>query len=235
MFFFAAVNGMVFLATIVCIPSIPVTGRLSYGEQLRVLKKPALWYAVSAVVFTNGAVFGFFSYLSDYLKSVTQLPFTIISIVLFIYGAANIVGNVLAGKLLAVDAHRTIRLTPFALAFVLASLFLLGDSFTPMLGIVLLFGILTGLSSNNSQYMIANAALEAPEFANGLFLTSANSGTAIGTALCGLFISEMGIHYSVFGALICLAAATVAIFWATRLYRCTPLMKKYPELAESMR
>ena len=185
MFFFAAVNGMVFLATIVCIPSIPVTGRLSYGEQLRVLKKPALWYSVSAVVFTNGAVFGFFSYLSDYLKSVTQLPFTIISIVLFIYGAANIVGNVLAGKLLAVDAHRTIRLTPFALAFVLASLFLLGDSFTPMLGIVLLFGILTGLSSNNSQYMIANAALEAPEFANGLFLTSANSGTAIGTALCG--------------------------------------------------
>ena len=235
MFFFAAVNGMVFLATIVCIPSMPVTGRLSYGEQLRVLKKPALWYAVSAVVFTNGAVFGFFSYLSDYLKSVTQLPFTIISIVLFIYGAANIVGNVLAGKLLAVDARRTIRLTPFALAVVLASLFPLGDSFTPMLGIVLLFGILTGLSSNNSQYMIANAALEAPEFANGLFLTSANSGTAIGTALCGLFISEMGIHYSVFGALICLAAATVAIFWATRPYRCTPLMKKYPELAESMR
>lgn len=235
MFFFAAVNGMVFLATIVCIPSMPVTGRLSYGEQLRVLKKPALWYAVSAVVFTNGAVFGFFSYLSDYLKSVTELPFTIISIVLFIYGSANIVGNILAGRLLAVDARRTIRLTPFALAVVLASLFPLGDSFIPLLGIILLFGILTGLSSNNSQYMIANAALEAPEFANGIFLTSANSGTAIGTVLCGLFISEMGIHYSVFGALICLVAATVAIFWATRLYRCTPLMKKYPELAESMR
>lgn len=42
MFFFAAVNGIVFLATLVCIPSMPVTGRLSYGEQLRVLKKPAL-------------------------------------------------------------------------------------------------------------------------------------------------------------------------------------------------
>ena len=235
MLFFAVVNGIVFLATLVCVPSMPVTGRLSYGEQLRVLKKPALWYAVSAVVFTNGAVFGFFSYLSDYLKSVTQLPFTFISIVLFIYGAANIVGNILAGKLLAVDARRTIRLTPFALAVVLASLFPLGGSFVPVLGIVLLFGILTGLSNNNSQYMIANAALEAPEFANGLFLTSANSGTAIGTALCGLFISERGIHYSVFGALICLVAATVAIFWATRLYRCTPLMKKYPELAESMR
>ena len=83
--------------------------------------------------------------------------------------------------------------------------------------------------------MISNAALEAPEFANGLFLTSANSGTAIGTALCGLFISKMGIQYSVIGALICLVAATVAIFWATRLYMCTSLLKKYPELAESIR
>lgn len=218
MLFFAVVNGIVFLATLACIPSMPVTGRLSYGEQLRVLKKPTLWSAVSAVIFTNGAVFGFFSYLSDYLKNVTELPFTTISIILFIYGSANIVGNILAGRLLAIDARRTIRLTPFALAAVLALLFPLGDSIVPMFGIILLFGILTGLSSNNSQYMISNAALEAPEFANGLFLTSANSGTAIGTALCGLFISKMGIQYSVIGALICLVAATAAIFVATRPY-----------------
>ena len=226
MFFFAAVNGIVFLATLFCIPSMPITGRLSYGEQLRVLKKPALWHAVGAVIFTNGAVFGFFSYLSDYLKSVTGLPFSIISIVLFIYGAANLVGNLLAGKLLAVDARKTIRLTPLPLAIVLTLLSVLGDSLVPMLAAVLLFGILTGLSSNNSQYMIAAATPEAPEFGNGLFLTSANSGTAMGTALCGLFISEMGIRYSVAGALACLAAATVLILWATRSYaHCLPSEK----------
>ena len=150
MLFFAIVNSVVFLATLVCIPSMPVTGRLSYGEQLRVLKKPVLWAVVSAVIFTNGAVFGFFSYLSDYLKNVTQLPFTTISIALFIYGSANIVGNILAGRLLAIDARRTIRVTPFVLAAVLALLFPLGDSIVPMFGIILLFGILTGLSSNNS-------------------------------------------------------------------------------------
>lgn len=234
MFFFAAVNGIVFLATLFCIPSMPITGRLSYGEQLRVLKKPALWHAVGAVIFTNGAVFGFFSYLSDYLKSVTGLPFSIISIVLFIYGAANLVGNLLAGKLLAVDARKTIRLTPLPLAIVLTLLSVLGDSLVPMLAAVLLFGILTGLSSNNSQYMIAAATPEAPEFGNGLFLTSANSGTAMGTALCGLFISEMGIRYSVAGALACLAAATVLILWATRSYaHCLPSGKS-PNLAESM-
>lgn len=227
MFFFAIVNGLVFLATLFCIPAMPVTSRLSYGKQLRVLKKPTLWYAVGAVVFTNGAVFGLFSYLSDYLKNVTGLPFTIISVALFIYGASSIVGNILAGKLLASDARRTIRLTPFIMAVVLASLFSMGNHLVPMLLIVLLFGILTGLSSNNSQYMIANSAPEAPEFANGLFLTSANSGTALGTALCGIFISEMGVRYSVAGAFICLAAASIVIFWATRSYAPSPASDKY--------
>lgn len=217
MLFFAVVNASVFLATIFFVPSIPASGRLSYGEQLSVLKKPVLWSAVAAAIFTNGAVFGFFSYLSEYLKTVTAMPFTIISVVLFIYGAANIIGNVLAGKLLASNAEKTIKITPFALAAVLTALFVMGDQYIPMLGIVLLFGILTGLSSNNSQYMIAHAAQEAPEFANGLFLTSANTGTAMGTALCGLFIAELGTRYSVMGALLCLAAAVLSIFLTSRL------------------
>lgn len=212
MLFFAAVNVLVFVATLFRIPSMPVTGRLSYGEQLQVLKKPALWYAVAAVIFTNGAVFGFFSYLADFLKVVTAIPFTTISMVLFVYGAANIMGNVLAGKLLAHNAPITIKATPFAIAAVFILLFALGGQFAAMLGIVLLFGILTGLSNNNSQYMIVRSAAEAPEFANGLFLSSANTGTAVGTALCGLFIAEMGTRYAVGGAMLCLAAATVAIF-----------------------
>lgn len=214
MLFFLLVNVLVFAATLFCVPSMPVTGRLSYGEQLRVLKKPVLWYAIAAVVFTNGTVFGFFSYLSDYLKTVTHIPFTTISMVLFIYGAANIIGNILAGRLLAHCAPATIKTTPFALAAVLVLVFVIGDQFLPMLGIVLLFGILTGLSNNNSQYMIVRSAIEAPEFANGLFLSSANWGTALGTAVCGLFIDAMGTRYAVAGAMLCLVAATIAIFLA---------------------
>lgn len=153
----------------------PVTGRLTYGEQLQVLKKPVLWYAVAAVIFNNGAVFGFFSYLADFLKVVTVIPFTTISMVLFVFGAANIIGNVLAGKLLAHNAPVTIKGTPFAIAVVFTLLFALGDQFGAVLGIVLLFGTLTGLSNNNSQYMIVRSAAEVPEFANGLFLSSANT------------------------------------------------------------
>ena len=234
MLFFAAVNVVVFVATLFCVPSMPVTGRLTYGEQLQVLKKPVLWYAVAAVIFNNGAVFGFFSYLADFLKVVTVIPFTTISIVLFVFG------NVLAGKLLAHNAPVTIKGTPFAIAVVFTLLFALGDQFGAVLGIVLLFGTLTGLSNNNSQYMIVRSAAEVPEFANGLFLSSANTGTAVGTALCGLFIAEMGTRYAVGGAMLCLAAATIAIFMVhSRRMQCRQephdfAEQEHLELVESM-
>lgn len=49
--------------------------------------------------------------------------------------------------------------------------------------------------------------IKAPDFANGFFLTSANLGTTVGTALCGLFITGFGTRYSLLGALLFLAAS----------------------------
>lgn len=220
MLFFIAVHAIIFLATLFCLPSMPVSGRVSYGEQLKVLRKPVLWSSVAAAVLMNGAMFGFFSYLSDILRTVTALPFTIISIVLFLYGAANIVGNVFAGRLLVKDTSKTLKMAPLVMVAAFALLFGLSDRFIPMVGIVIFLGAVTGWANINSQYMVSSSAPEAPDFVNGVFLTSANLGTALGTALCGLFITYMGTEYAVIGALICLAGGTVAIFVRSRLLAC---------------
>ena len=68
MLFFTVVNALVFVATILFIPSMPVKEKVSYGAQLSVLKKTTMWYSIIAVTFINGSMFGFFSYMSDYLK-----------------------------------------------------------------------------------------------------------------------------------------------------------------------
>lgn len=126
MLFFAAVNALVLVATLLFVPSLPVRKRLSYGAQLGVLKKAVTWQAILAVTMINAAMFGFFSYLSDYLKTVTEISYTLIGTVLLVYGLANIVGNVLAGRLLSMNAARCVTLIPFVLVAVYASLFLLG-------------------------------------------------------------------------------------------------------------
>ena len=94
MLFFTVVNALVLVATILFVPSMPVKEKLSYGTQLGVLKKKVVWYSILAITLINGALFGFFSYMSDYLKTITGVSYTVISTMLLIYGLANIIGNV---------------------------------------------------------------------------------------------------------------------------------------------
>ena len=217
MLFFTVANALVFVATILFIPSMPVKEKVSYGAQLSVLKKTTMWYSIIAVTLINGAMFRFFSYMSDYLKKVTEVSYNVISAVLLVYGLANIVGNVMAGKLLSINARRSIILMPFALLVSYICLFIVGEWIGAMVIVILILGVLAGIASNNMQYMITDAAPEAPDFANGMFLTSANLGTTIGTGICGTFITEMGTRYSVFGSLLFLIASIVFVYLRVRV------------------
>ncbi|RTE11334.1 MFS transporter [Paenibacillus whitsoniae] len=211
MVFFAVVNVIVFLATCIFIPSMPVEKRLSYGAQLSVLRKTMTWISIAAVILLNSAVFGVYSYLAEYLKIVTNMSSNSISFVLFMYGGANIIGNMVAGKLLTHRAVRIILSFPFALGLVYILLFFFGKFSLPVAIITLIWGILAGIGGNINQYLMMSAAPEAPDFANGLFLTSANLGTTFGTAVGGVFISGMGTPYVVIVGLLSLILSTVAL------------------------
>lgn len=58
MAFFAIVNSIVFIATLIFVPSMPVEDRLSYGTQLSVLKKSIIWLSIVTVILLNSAIFG---------------------------------------------------------------------------------------------------------------------------------------------------------------------------------
>ncbi|SDN09697.1 Predicted arabinose efflux permease, MFS family [Fictibacillus solisalsi] len=220
MAFFAVVNAIVFIATLIFFPSMPVKERLSYGAQLSVLKKPITWLSIVAVLLLNSAIFGVYSYLAEFLKTVTQISGKSISLMLVIFGGANIIGNIAAGRLLTKDAIKSVVSFPFALGAVYILLFLLGQFTWPMAIITLVWGVLAGIGGNINQYWITSAAPEAPDFANGLFLSSVNLGTTIGTAAGGVFISQLGTPYVVLVGLLSLALSLVFIMF--RNYLNTP-------------
>lgn len=212
MVFFAIATFTVLLATLWYVPSMPVKERLSYGSQLSVLKKPSVWTSIAAVIFLNGSIFGVFNYLAEYLGAVSGIAPTIISILLFVYGICNILGSLLAGNLLTVRPLATVKAFPFAAALIYLVM-LSGGSAWPFMGAVVVFwGILAGINGNINQYWISRAAPEAPDFANGLFLTAANLGCVFGTTVSGKFIEALGTSYVVLGGLVFCAAAAV-ILW----------------------
>lgn len=225
MMFFTVVNALVFMATLLFVPSMPVKEKLSYGAQLNVLKKKIIWCSIIAVTLINGALFGFFSYMSDYLRTVTEVSYSVISILLLIYGLANIIGNVIAGKQLATNPIRSMIFIPFALFTFYICIFILGEWLAAMTVIILILGILAGYGQNTMQYMITEAAPEAPDFANGLFLLSANLGTTVGAAACGAFITFFDTRYSVIGSLLFLAVSIVFVVLRIRTVQSSKTMK----------
>ncbi len=213
MAFFALATFAVLLLTIWLVPSLPVQKTMSYGSQLAVLRKPMLWASIMAVIFLNGSIFGVFNYLTEYLGVVSGVAPTLISILLFVYGLCNIGGSMLAGNLLTVRPLVVVKVFPLAVAVIYAAL-LGGGNAWPLMGLmVVLWGILGGINANINQYWIASAAPEAPDFANGLFLTAANMGCVLGTTVSGHFIDALGTEYVVLGGLLfCLLAALTV--WA---------------------
>lgn len=105
----------------------PVRERLAYGAQVSVLKKSMTWISIIAVILMNGAVFGVFSYLAEYLEFVTKFSWNTISFVLLVYGLANILGSIIAGRLLTRNAMKSVVAFPFVLGAVYVILFLTGQ------------------------------------------------------------------------------------------------------------
>ena len=139
MVFNTVVNAIAFIATLVFVPSMPVRERLSYGAQLSALKKPIVWHSILAVICINSAIFGVYSYFSEYLKTVTSMSANTITFMLVIFGGTNIIGNIVAGKLLTNNALKTVVAFPFALGAVYIILFFFGHFTVPMV-IFTLFG-----------------------------------------------------------------------------------------------
>lgn len=226
MVFFAAVNMAVFIATLLFVPSLPVQDRASYGEQLSILKKSATWLSIVAIIFLNSAIFGVYSYLAEYLKTVTNMPANMISLLLFVYGGANMVGNIVAGKLLSKHAIPSIMVYPFVLGAVYVLLFFTGQLSLPTAVITLIWGILAGIGANMNQYLMTSAAPYAPDFANGLFLTSANLGVTIGAPIGGLVIAEWGTQYVVFVGILSLGLGLIALVLRNHFFKTAGQLAK---------
>ncbi|PTI42506.1 MFS transporter [Staphylococcus succinus] len=219
--FFALINLIVLILTLFFVPTMPSESSHSYGSQLKVLKRPLTWISIIAAIFFNAAIFGVYSYLTDYLNIVTEIHGNLVSITLFLYGFSNILGNIIAGKLLTMIPKKAMLLLPFALIIVYGFMFSLGSFFIPMMVITMIWGILAGLTANTTQFMITSSAPDAPDLSNGIFLSAVNTGTTIGTFIGGLFIATLGSNYVLMIGI--LASLVNILFIVIRNKRLTPV------------
>lgn len=192
MLFLAAVCAVVLVATAAFMPAMRSPTTVSYRSQLGVLRRPLMIVSLAAIMTLTAGAYGVYSYISEILESYTGVPAASVSAVLLVFGVMSLVGNLVAGRLLA--HRRTARMLaiggPLLLAIVYVLVFSVGDLLVPMMLVVLVWGAVSGMANNLQQNLVVSAGRDAPEFSNGLYLSLSNMGVTVGTSVCGVIMGS---------------------------------------------
>ncbi|AGN16481.1 MULTISPECIES: MFS transporter [Methanobrevibacter] len=201
MLWFAVVNLIALIATLIFFPNLP-GNPTSYGTQISNAKTRLFLVSCLGVFVLLTGICTSYSYMSQFLQTITHIIDLNLSITLFLFGIASLFGNWAAGKLLVSKPNQTVITYPFITAILFILLFYYCNKVIPTVLLMIVWGFLDGLVNNIIQYWIVSAAPDAPEFANGIFISVLNIAITIGTSIGGFIIVSYGTVYIFIGSLV---------------------------------
>ncbi|AHL33500.1 arabinose ABC transporter permease [Pseudomonas brassicacearum] len=218
-FLFGAVtSGLAFVGILLLMPSIPIQKKMSFKSQLKILKQGPVWLSLSTVVFVFATMFSGYSFIAEYLEGVTHMNGTWVSAMLMAFGVFGFFGNFLFSAWLQKNAIRTTLIYPLLYIGIYVLVYCLGGSFSAMVLLTLLWGLLHSAGLVISQSWLMRDASEAPEFANSLYISFSNLGITLGASLAGWVIASLGTHNLVWSSIIFAALALLSIVAKLSLY-----------------
>ncbi|UJW30940.1 MFS transporter [Saccharothrix sp. AJ9571] len=179
---------VLFLAMLVCLPSLPARQVTSAPVLNALLRRGSVRVALLVTFLIVLAHFGTYTYVTPFLLEVTRLGPGAITLFLLAYGIAGIAGNFLAGSTVDRRPRRTFAAVAGTLAVTTALLPVLGGSPPGALVLLVVWGLAYGAVPVCSQTWFAKAAPEAPEAATVLFTASFQATIAAGAWLGGLVV-----------------------------------------------
>lgn len=217
--FMGAINSMALAGVSFLVPEIPFK-RISVSSntrQLSILKKRILWVHILTVILIFTGAFSVYSYMAEYLKEIYEMGSQHISYMLMVFGITGIFGNWVAGIALGKSIEKTLWAYTLSMVFIF---FVLNQAGTDTLFQGLLVGVwgffhMAGFLI--CQVWISASALEAPELANSLVVSTANLGIASGAVLGGEIISNFGIQQVVWVGIAAFSLSLISIWGSTAI------------------
>ncbi len=218
----AVVSGLAILSIYYFMPTLPATGKVNYGTQLQILKKPAVWLSLVMCILMFSGEFSIYSYFAEYMLRVKSMNPKNVSYLMFVFGICGLLGTWIAGKTLS----NSIPMTTVAFLvgcniLVPLGLYFTGNSSITTIILVAAWGILYAPGVLIAMSSISSAAPEALEFANGLTASFANFGVTAGTMTGGWVILNNGIEQipwlAITFGIASIAFVFIRSFWESRV------------------
>lgn len=212
----AATLGVLLLAVAMPRTPAPTTG---VRDEIRTLLRGPVLLAVSTTVIGFAGVSVVFTYLVPLLSEVTGIAASVIPALLLAYGAGGFVGNLIAGRLADLSLGRTLVGVFLALIATLAAFPLLAGRPVPMIGLVLVLGLLSTATIAPLQSLVLRHADAAPALSLAVNVGAFNLANAIGSALGGLGVAAGLLRWGGFGGA---AFAILGLVLTALALRATP-------------
>ncbi|MGF6930352.1 DHA1 family inner membrane transport protein [Chitinophaga sp. W2I13] len=205
----AIVNGFSLLGLCLWLSPMPVSVKATFGDQVKILKKPVLWIQLLLACLMVSAMYASYGYLAVYLNSITRMNGREIGVMLLIFGVAGVGGNWLAGKMLSRNIPLTTIMFILLLSLAHLLLYVAGGFFIPMVMVIIVWGFIHTGGFLISNINVTSAAPESREFVNSIFTSCGNMAVTIGATLGGMTIARAGVQYVAYTSIILLGLAGV--------------------------
>jgi MFS transporter, DHA1 family, inner membrane transport protein len=213
-FWIVAAFGVLSLAGVTAlVPNRHDAGPTGLGHEVRVLKEPQVWLALTMTVLGFGGVFVVFTYIAPILEQVSGFGPHGVTLILVLFGVGLTVGNTIGGKLADRALMPSLMGILIALAVVMAVFAHTSHSQIAAAITVFVWGIAAFATVPPLQMRVVEKAKAAPNLASTLNIGAFNVGNAGGAWLGGLAISHgYGLDALPYVAAL-VALAALAVTW----------------------
>ncbi|MFE7614375.1 MFS transporter [Streptomyces sp. NPDC057496] len=163
------------------------------GSQLAVLRRPQFLLALVSSTLIIGATFSAFSFFTPILTEVTGFSEGIVPVLLLVYGAATLLGNVVVGRLADRHTISTLLIGTGLNALFLAGFALFAD--LPPLALAFMLGIgLVGVTMNPAMAVRVQRSGSTAPLVNTIHGSFITLGVVIGSAAGSALIPQHGLR-----------------------------------------
>lgn len=215
---FGALGGLALIVLIglfLLLPALPATTPVSLRELGAQFGNPGVRAGIIATFLIVTGHLAAYTFVSPVLQEISGIDQGLISLLLFGFGVAGIVGNFVAGSAVAKNLRRTMFLIIGALAAAMLLFPLLGTSKAGGIILLVLWGLAFGGVSVSLQTWMFKAAPQAIEAASALWVSVFNLSIALGALVGGFVVDSITLSSVLWlgGVIVLLTAIAV---WSTR-------------------
>ncbi|TCK44673.1 DHA1 family inner membrane transport protein [Paraburkholderia sp. BL8N3] len=186
----AALGVLSALGVTALVPNRHDAGPSGLGREVRVLKDPQVWLALSMTVLGFGGVFVVFTYIAPILEQVGGFSPHGVTLVLVLFGVGLTIGNMIGGRLADRALMPSLMGILIALALVMAVFATTSHSQIGTVVTIFFWGIAAFATVPPLQTRVVEKAKDAPNLASTLNIGAFNVGNALGAWLGGAVLAH---------------------------------------------